>query len=150
MASSEKIHIEKSAGGIVSRNGEILMVEVKNLKGEIVWTLPKGHLEKGETNEQAAVREVEEETGWLCKIVPYKGGKMFEKVKYCFRRGDEWVGKEVVWYLMKPIEKTGERDPEEIRKVLWVDFAEAKKKISYPSDRKLLAKFGKTPGPRSS
>src|SRR5262245_15163023 len=59
---------EVSAGGIVQRDGELLLVKVKNLKGQVVWTFPKGHIEKGETLEQTAEREVLEETGWRCQV----------------------------------------------------------------------------------
>ena len=59
---------EFSAGGLVRRGGKVLMVKVCNLKGEEVWTFPKGHVEKGETPMEAALREVEEETGWRCRL----------------------------------------------------------------------------------
>jgi len=54
---------EHSAGGIVFEDGNVLSIKMRNLKGEEVWTFPKGHLDPGETAEQAAVREVLEETG---------------------------------------------------------------------------------------
>ncbi len=145
MNMKKKFKVEKSAGGLVTalRSGttKILMVEVKNLSREVVWTFPKGHLEKNETNEQAALREVEEETGWLCKITPDGNQNIFKKVLYWFNRGENLVRKEVVWFLMSPIRKTGGRDPDEIRKVKWIGLGEVKKKVKYPSDRKLLKKL---------
>ena len=53
---------EYAAGGIVGKNGKVLLVKVTNLQGQVVWTFPKGHLEKNETPLKAALREVEEET----------------------------------------------------------------------------------------
>ena len=53
-----RLKTEVSAGGLVLKRDllKILMVRVKNLKGEKVWTFPKGHLEKGETARQAALK----------------------------------------------------------------------------------------------
>jgi 8-oxo-dGTP pyrophosphatase MutT (NUDIX family) len=133
---------ERSAGGLVLRpDGKLLMIEVKNLLGEIVWTFPKGHLEKGETDAEAALREVLEETGWRCEIVARGRRKVFEKVSYGFMRGDRKVRKDVIWFLMKPAGKKGKMDPEEVRKVKWASPEEAREKATYPSDQKLLKKL---------
>ena len=121
---------------------KILMVQVKNLKGNIVWTFPKGHIEKGESAAQAALREVLEETGWKCEI-PSKFERVFEKVGYFFMNGKNKIKKEVHWYLMTPIEKTGQRDPREIRRVKWVPLPAARKLVQYPSDKKLLEKLSR-------
>lgn len=138
---SKTFRYERSAGGLVfkgpKRSAKLLMVRVRNLLGEIVWTFPKGHLEKGETDAQAAVREVLEETGWDCGIE----SEPFEKVLYWFKRGPLLVKKEVVWFLMRPVKKTGRMDPDEILQVKWVTPAEARKKATYPSDKKLLEKL---------
>jgi ADP-ribose pyrophosphatase YjhB (NUDIX family) len=127
---------EKSAGGLVERAGRLLLVKVRNLSGDIVWTLPKGHLEAGETAQQAALREVAEETGWTCRIK----GKL-PTAAYFFRRGRRLVSKRVLWFLMKPEKKTGVRDPEEILAVRWFSAKSAAEKLRYPSDLKLLAAF---------
>ena len=58
------------------------MVKVENLEGDELWTFPKGHIEKGEKAPQAALREVEEETGYRCEIV-----KPFERVQYYVQAG---------------------------------------------------------------
>lgn len=131
--------LEVSSGGLVRRGAppEILMVQVQNLQGKTVWTFPKGHLEAGETPEQAALREVYEETGWECRIAP--GSKRpFKKVQYFFRRGKELVRKQVIWFLMEPVKKTGSRDPHEILQTRWASFSEAEKLVSYKSDKLLL------------
>ncbi len=145
MKKNSDIRVEKSAGGLVTRRRlgrvQILMVEVRNLQGEIRWTFPKGHLEGGETNEEAALREVEEETGWLCAIAPAGARRVFEKVAYVFERDGAPIRKEVIWFLMEPVRKTGESDPDEIRKVKWETLRAARKKVKYPSDLKLLKKL---------
>jgi 8-oxo-dGTP pyrophosphatase MutT (NUDIX family) len=129
---------EISAGGLVVREGKVLLVQVRNLKGEVRWTFPKGHLEVGESARQAALREVEEETGWACRI-----REPLTTASYRFLRGGREVSKQVKWYLMAPLKKTGSRDPDEIMAVRWAPLARAAEIISYPSDRELLESFFK-------
>ena len=127
---------EYSAGGIVGRNGKVLLVQVKNLEDKIVWTFPKGHLEKGETWLEAALREVEEETGWRCR-----NRGLLSNVTYRFERKGRPVFKRVRWYRMEPVEKTGKPDADEIRKTKWVEAKAAAKSLSYPSDERVLARY---------
>jgi len=127
---------EVSAGGIVRRGDELLVVKVQNLSGQVVWTFPKGHLEGDETPEQAAVREVHEETGWLCE--PKKD---LMTVQYFFRHNGKLIHKFVHWFLMDPVSETGKCDPEEILDCRWLPFKEAADLLEYPSDRKILARL---------
>ena len=127
---------EYSAGGIIGRGGKILLVQVRNLEGGIVWTFPKGHLEKGETWLQAALREVEEETGWKCR-----NRGLLSNVTYRFERKGKPVFKRVRWYRMEPLEKTGKPDADEIRRVKWVEARSAARSLSYPSDARVLARY---------
>ncbi|OGR82006.1 MAG: hypothetical protein A2902_02245 [Elusimicrobia bacterium RIFCSPLOWO2_01_FULL_64_13] len=127
---------EWSAGGVVLRRGKVLMVRVRNLLGRTVWTFPKGHLEKGETPVRAALREVLEETGWRCALAG--AGRRFHRARYGFNRGPRPVRKEVFWYRMRALRRTGRRDPEEILKVGWFSPSAARETVSYPSDRRLL------------
>ena len=124
---------EFSAGGIVSRDGKLLLVKVRNLKGEVVWTFPKGHPEKGETPLEAALREVEEETGWRCRSL----GPL-TTVAYEFSRQGHPVSKRVKWYRMEPLEKVGEPDEDEILDTRWVKAEAASDRLDYPSDLELL------------
>src|SRR5262245_44457529 len=98
----QKSRFEFSAGGIVQDGEKLLMVKVENLEGVQVWTFPKGHIEKGEKAPEAALREVQEETGFRCAIE-----RPFERVQYYFRRNGELTKKTVTWFLMKPVEKVG-------------------------------------------
>ena len=126
---------ETSAGGLVRCKAKVLLVKVRNLEGEKVWTFPKGHLEKGETSIQAALREVEEETGWRCRCL----GPLLD-VNYKFKRQGRLVDKRVKWYSMNPVEKTGKADAEEILSVRWVPMKEASRWLRYPGDLKLIKK----------
>lgn len=127
---------EHSAGGLVHRDGKILLVQVCNLKQEVVWCLPKGHLEKGETAEEAAVREVTEETGWRCENL----GPILQ-VGYKFRRQGRLVSKKVDWFAMRPKKKVGKPDAVEILKTRWTSAAKAKSLLAYPSDQQVLDKW---------
>lgn len=132
---------EHSAGGLVSRGGKVLLVQVCDLKQQVVWCFPKGHLEKGETGEQAALREVEEETGWRCRSL----GAMLS-VGYFFRRQGRLVTKKVDWFLMEPVKKVGKPDAVEIIKTRWATAAQAEKLLQYPTDKKLFKKWVETYG----
>ena len=127
---------EYAAGGIVERNGKILLVKVTNLQGEVVWTFPKGHLEKKETPLMAALREVEEETGWKCRHV----GPL-ALIRYRFNRNGRPVAKKVRWYRMEPVKRTGKPDAVEIMKTKWVAKKMATKSLRYPSDLRLIARY---------
>jgi 8-oxo-dGTP diphosphatase len=129
---------EFAAGGVVGRDGKVLLVQVKNLEGEVVWTFPKGHLEKKESWLKAALREVEEETGWSCRNL----GPL-STVTYRFRRGGKPVFKRVRWYRMEPLARTGKPDADEIRRTRWVDASRAASSLSYASDLRLIARYRK-------
>jgi len=127
---------EYAAGGIVERNGKVLLVKVTNLQGEVVWTFPKGHLEMNETPLKAALREVEEETGWKCRST----GPL-ALIRYRFNRNGRPVAKKVRWYRMAPLERTGKPDAVEIIKTKWVARRAAAKSLRYPSDLRLIARY---------
>ncbi len=127
---------EHSAGGIVVRRGKVLLVQVCDLKGEVVWCLPKGHLEKGETAEQAAVREVTEETGWRCRSL----GPILT-VGYFFKRQGRLVSKKVDWFEMEAEKKVGSPDAVEIKAVRWAPLKKTQSLLQYPSDKEVLARW---------
>ena len=127
---------EFSAGGIARDGDRLLMIRVQTLEGREMWTFPKGHLEAGETAEQAALREVEEETGYRCEITA-----PLDKVAYWFERDGILTKKAVTWFSMKALEKTGEHDPKEILEARWVPIEEVKQLIRYKSDRKIFARL---------
>jgi 8-oxo-dGTP pyrophosphatase MutT (NUDIX family) len=111
----------------------VLLIRARNLRNHPVWTLPKGTLNPGETNPAAALREVREETGWACEVV-----RELPPVTYWFQRDGRRVRKTVHWYLMRPLEQVGEHD-HEVDEVAWVDVAEARNRVRYDSDQRLLA-----------
>lgn len=127
---------EYAAGGAVIRGGKVLLVKVTNLQGEVKWSFPKGHLEGREKPLEAALREVEEETGWRCESQGLLG-----EVRYKFNRNGRPVDKKVRWYRMKPLKKVGRPDAVEIMTTRWVALRGLSKYLTYPSDLKLAKKL---------
>jgi 8-oxo-dGTP pyrophosphatase MutT (NUDIX family) len=125
----------KEYGGRIVEERQGLLVKVANSRGGR-RTFPKGHLEKKETPLEAALREVEEETGWKCRSV----GPL-ALVRYRFNRNGRPVAKKVRWYRMEPVEKTGSPDEVEIMKTKWMPKRAAAKKLTYPSDLRLIARY---------
>jgi 8-oxo-dGTP pyrophosphatase MutT (NUDIX family) len=126
--------LEFSAGGLVLDDaGRVLLIRARDLRQQPVWTLPKGALQPGESSAEAALREVQEETGYRCELV-----RELTAITYWFRRDGRAIRKTVRWYLMRPLEKVGEHD-HEVDEVAWADRVEAQKRLRYESDRKLVA-----------
>jgi 8-oxo-(d)GTP phosphatase len=118
----------RAAGGVV-RRGELLAVVHRPHRAD--WTLPKGKLEAGESEAQAVVREVAEETGWRAKL-----GADLGLVEYVLADGRP---KTVRWYAMVAIEEV--REPAgDVDEVRWLPDAEARDLLSYDLDRGVLGR----------
>lgn len=123
---------EYSAGGIVLDDGQVLLIHARALSGRLVWAFPKGKIDQDETGQQAALREVEEETGWHCRIETE-----LARSEYWFQREGRRVKKTVRWFRMAPIEQAKQPD-HEIEETAWVPLEEALTRLTYSSDRELL------------
>ncbi len=133
----------RSAGGVVLRPQEVLLIRVSDIKGRPVWSFPKGRLDAGETPAQAALREVLEETGWNCRIEAD-----LSTTEYWFQREGRRFRKTVVWFKMAPLELTGVPDGE-VEEVQWVERMEALRRLTYASDAALLSQaLGRDDGSR--
>ena len=122
-----------AAGGVVVRAGDEPRVAIVHRPKYDDWTLPKGKLDPGETFEQAALREVEEETGLRCSLGRFVGERTYND-----RHGRL---KLVRYWEMSP--EGGEFAPNrEVDELRWVTLAEAPAALSYELDRELLAKLG--------
>ena len=121
---------EKSCGCIIIDNNKVLLI--KQTRGH--WGFPKGHVEDNETERETAIREVKEETNLDVEI----DGKNAYKEEYVTDKGKL---KEVVYFIARRI--GGEVKPQEIEvsKIEWVDFEEAKKRITYDNTRELFEKI---------
>ncbi len=127
-----KANFEFSAGGVVMKGDTVLLIRVQSLKGRKVWTFPKGRLNEGERSPEAALREVEEETGWRCRIE-----RELPRSEYWFQQDGRRIHKTVRWFKMTPLERVGEPD-REVEEVIWLPIAEAASRLTYESERRLL------------
>jgi len=127
------IRLDFSAGGLVLRNGHVLLIQPAG--GDAKWTFPKGHIERGEDEWDAALREVQEETGYACRIV-----RELPPTSYWYRDRGQMVKKTVLWFEMEPVGRNGLHD-DEVARILWVPLKEALARLTYPTDRELLDKL---------
>ena len=122
---------EKSCGCIViNEKNQVLLIH--HNAGH--WDFPKGHVEKGETEVQTAIREVKEETNIDVEV----NDKYRYTVEYSPK---ENVIKEVVYFLAKNISDDKEAQLEEVSEVQWFDFEEALDKITYDTSKQILQKL---------
>lgn len=123
--------LEVSAGGVVIHNGNFLLL--KKFSNE--WVLPKGRLEYNETKEVAAVREVQEESGILGKIVKYLGF-----VKYDYQHNDgEKVKKTVHYFYMEPEDLSLNPQREEgFVEAIFLPYDKAIKLVKHDAERNML------------
>lgn len=132
---------EVSAGGlVVDTTGKLgLLIGRRDLKDasgkRILWSLPKGHIEEGETPEQAALREVQEETG-VESIIE----KSLGVIDFWFMAGGKRIHKTVHHYLFR--ENGGLLAPQEseVDEVAWFPLAEIVERLAYPDEKKLIAR----------
>jgi 8-oxo-dGTP pyrophosphatase MutT (NUDIX family) len=120
----------RAAGGVVwRRSGDDLEVALIHRPRYDDWSLPKGKLDPGESFEEAALREVEEETGFRCRL-----GRELGETHYRDRKDRPKV---VRYWAMEDCE--GEFQPnDEVDEVRWVGVDEAKSMLSYDFDRELV------------
>ena len=130
-----KTRNEHSSGGAVIdlRDGTPYVAMIAT-RGRSRWGLPKGAVFAGETSEQAAVREVKEETGLDAEIIG-----LLDTIEYFFRAGDTLIRKSVDFYLMHHLGGTMTPQLSEVDDVEWVELSKGIERASFDSERKLLS-----------
>lgn len=128
---------ETSAGGLVidRATARAALIGRRDRRGRLVWSLPKGHLEAGETAQQAAVREVREETGLEGTVVAELG-----TIDFWFMAEDRRIHKTVHHYLMDFAGGELTADDAEVDEVAWVPIDEVAARLTYKDERSLMAK----------
>jgi ADP-ribose pyrophosphatase YjhB (NUDIX family) len=134
---------EVSAGGLVidhsGKKGLLIgRKDHKDASGQrILWSLPKGHIEEGETPEEAALREVAEETGIQSAIERSLG-----VIDFWFMAGEKRIHKTVHHYLFRETGGLLAPQESEVDEVGWFPLAEIVDRLAYPDEKKLIARTG--------
>lgn len=127
---------ETSAGGLVVDRTEgqprVALIGRLDRRGRLLWSLPKGHLEDGETAEDAAVREVEEETGIRGRVLASLG-----TIDYWFVADDRRIHKTVHHYLLEAAGGELSDTDVEVDEVAWVPLGELGDRLAYAGERRL-------------
>ncbi len=131
-----KVKHQVSSGGVIFRqhNGKV-EIGLIALRGGRIWALPKGRLEEGESLEQAACREVMEETGLIGEVLRRIG-----EISYWFYAKEEGVKihKTVHFFLIRHLQGETSNDSSEVDEARWWPLDEALKVLTYKSERETV------------
>ncbi|MEZ5212176.1 NUDIX hydrolase [Gordonia sp. (in: high G+C Gram-positive bacteria)] len=130
---------ETSAGGLVLTNLDEPFEQLKAVligridrRGRMMWSLPKGHIETGETAEQTAIREIAEETGVTGAVVAPLG-----KIDYWFVSEGRRIHKTVHHFLLRYTGGELSDADYEVSAVAWVPLTELPRRLTYSDERRL-------------
>ncbi|WP_067863534.1 NUDIX hydrolase [Nocardia shimofusensis] len=130
---------ETSAGGLVvdgldgpSEQRCAALIGRTDRRGRLLWSLPKGHIEEGETAEQTAIREVAEETGIQGVVVAELGD-----IDYWFVTEGRRVHKTVHHFLLRSVGGELSDADVEVTQVAWVPLTELNSRLAYADERRL-------------
>jgi len=129
-AREDRVDEIRASGGLIVRDGRVVVVHRPEYDD---WSFPKGKADREESDEDCALREIEEETGLRCELV--------EELTTTRHRDTKGRPKRVRWWLMRPQqgELSGEFAPtDEVDEVRWLTPAEARAVLTYARDVELL------------
>lgn len=138
---------ETSAGGVVFRleDGTPLFLLIRDSYAN--WGFPKGHVERGESPEDAALREVREETG----LSELSSCGLIDVIDWYFRFRGRLIHKSCHFYLMETSESnTAPQHAEGITACQWVTYGEAHEAVSYANAREVLRRAREMIGAQES
>jgi ADP-ribose pyrophosphatase YjhB (NUDIX family) len=139
---------EVSAGGVVLdltvNPPAVALIARHDRRARLLWSLPKGHLEAGETAQEAALREVKEETGLIGRIVAPLG-----VIDFWFVVEDRRIHKTVHHFVIEAIGGELSDEDIEVEAVEWIPFDQVVRKLAYGDERRLVEKVAQiVPGVR--
>jgi 8-oxo-dGTP pyrophosphatase MutT (NUDIX family) len=130
-----KTRLEFSAGGVIYRirrgRAEVCLISTQ---GGTAWQLPKGLIEHREPPEEAAQREVQEETGLRGKLL-----RPLDKIEYWYAWEGTRIHKFVSFYLFRYTGGSTRDHDEEVDEARWFPMAEAERALSFEGERRVLA-----------
>ena len=132
--------LETSFGGVVLRGGDVLVITPAGRRR--VTALPKGGPHAGETGEQTAGREVREETGITAEV-----GQRLGDVAYVYRRDGRRIRKTVHYFLCRFVSGSTDDHDHEVDDARWIPLEQALTSLSYPGERRLIARAMAMPAP---
>ncbi len=125
-----------SAGGVIFRKSEgRLEVALIATKNTTVWTLPKGIIDKDESPQMAAVREIQEETGLTGEIIDELGEKSYW---FYLKNENAKCKKTVTYFLLKHVSGDANNFSWEVDDARWFPLEEALELLTYKSDKEIL------------
>ncbi|MBV8424284.1 MAG: NUDIX hydrolase [Candidatus Eremiobacteraeota bacterium] len=129
-----RIKYEVSAGGLMLRRRggsfDALLIGRGNPR---IWSLPKGHVEARETHEQAAIREVREETGCWGEVIT-----KLSDISYWFYMNRSKHKKSVHFFLMRYLSGETQNHDHEVDDAAWFEVRAAKKALKYVNEKRLI------------
>lgn len=133
-AGKSNVRTEVSAGGVIYRktNGRIEVVLISTHGGRSL-SLPKGIIEPGERPEEAAVREVQEETGCIGEIEDFLG-----RIEYWYFFEGTRIHKFVYYYLIRYLSGDVSLHDQEVERAAWFAIEEAIDRVSYDNEREII------------
>jgi 8-oxo-dGTP pyrophosphatase MutT (NUDIX family) len=111
----------------------VIVPRKRSPEGEGVLALPKGHVDPGESPEQAATREVREETGVTAELTERLG-----EVRYSFQRKAGRVDKTVVFFRFEYLSGSTDDHDDEVVEARWLSGAEAVRQLTFPGERRMV------------
>ena len=130
---------EFSAGAVVFRVVENEPQYLILCSNQNIWGFPKGHVEKGETEEQTALREIFEETGLKGNFI----SGFNERTSYLFTLNEKIINKNVVFFLFEAEDKNVKLADLEHKSHKWLSYEDAKKLLTYNDSKQILEKANK-------
>jgi 8-oxo-dGTP diphosphatase len=118
----------RAAGGVLVREGEVLLVHRPRYDD---WSFPKGKPLGAESDEETALREVEEETGYRVELGPELPGTRYP--------GHEGREKVVRYWLMRPLGESSFEPGDEVDELRWLPWGDAAQQLTWERDLEVLA-----------